>query len=428
MSSISFGVAALVAIDSFSENTTRSVHDESRALTGGDISITANRPFPVRARALIDSLDAGVIDAARVTTFPSMVSSDAATRLVQVRAVSPGYPFYGSITSQPGEAWDSLQHGSNAVVDRAVLLALGLSMGDSVTLGTARFRIAGTLLKVPGDLGITAAIGPRIFIAESEVEGTSLLVMGSRAQYETVLRLPDNIAARTFARRMGERFTTDSLRVRTAGYNEARLSSTIDQMRDFLAVVALVALLLGGVGVASGVHAFVLAKIDTVAILRCVGATSGQVLTIYVAQAAAMGLVGAVAGAALGLALQLVLPRLLEDILPLSVTVQAEPTAIVLGIATGVWVALVFALRPLLGVRLVSPLQALRREADSSVARLKRSPKRRSSPRPWTMPWRDTSDRRMNKPPSPTCRLGPACMWSRASGERRISSAQCRCS
>jgi putative ABC transport system permease protein len=133
--------------------------------------------------------------------------------------------------------------------------------------------------------------------------------------------------------------------------------------------VGLVALLLGGIGVASGVHAFVMRKIDTVAILRCLGATSGQVLIIYVLQAAAMGLVGAMAGALIGVGFQFLLPFAVREFLPVDVSVRLAPAAIGLGLGVGVWVALIFALRPLLSLRRISPLQTLRRESDATVLR-----------------------------------------------------------
>jgi putative ABC transport system permease protein len=153
---------------------------------------------------------------------------------------------------------------------------------------------------------------------------------------------------------------------------EINLTQAIDQLRDFLGVVGLVALLLGGIGVASGVHAFVMRKIDTVAVLRCLGATSWQVLAIYVVQAALMGLIGAALGGLLGIGFQLLLPLGLQDFLPVDVSVHLAPASIGLGLVVGVWVALVFALRPLIALRRISPLQALRREADAVVLRLRR--------------------------------------------------------
>ncbi len=371
MSSISFGVAALVAIDSFSENVTRSVHEQSRALTGGDISITGRAPFPTTSRALMDSLDTHGVAIARMTSFPSMALVDrtGGTRLIQVRAISNGYPYYGEITSSPPTAWPALHAGANAVVDPSLLVSLGARIGDTLSLGNARFVISGALDKVPGEFGITAAIGPRVYISESRLATTGLLIVGSRAEYEAVAKLPADIQPGSFMARFSGRFVRDSLRVRTAGYNEERLATTIDQLRDFLALVALVALLLGGVGVASGVHAFVMGKLDTVAVLRCLGATGAQVLLIYIAQAAAMGLIGAAAGGAIGIAMQFALPAALHDFLPLNVSIQTEPAAVALGMGIGVWVAMVFALRPLVSLRRVSPLQALRRATDSDVVR-----------------------------------------------------------
>src|SRR5207249_8836267 len=117
-------------------------------------------------------------------------------------------------------------------------------------------------------------------------------------------------------------------RVRTVKDTEVNLTQAIDQLRDFLGVVGLVALLLGGIGAASGVHAFVMRKIDTVAVLRCVGATSTQVLAIYGSQAFVMGLIGAAMGAVAGVAVQMLLPKLIADFLPLNVTIGIIPSEI----------------------------------------------------------------------------------------------------
>jgi putative ABC transport system permease protein len=157
------------------------------------------------------------------------------------------------------------------------------------------------------------------------------------------------------------------VRIRTVADTEQDFTEAVVQLADFLSVVGLIALLLGGIGVASGVNAFVSAKIDTVAVLRCLGATSKQVLALYVVQASTMGLVGATAGALLGVGIQFLLPRVIGDFLPVDVTVALEPVPLLLGLSTGVWVALIFALRPLLALRRVSPLQAIRRDADSSA-------------------------------------------------------------
>jgi putative ABC transport system permease protein len=370
MSSISLGVAALVAIDSFSENTIRSVHEQSRALLGGDVSATRNAVATPAIDSLLDSLRTHGIPSTTSTNFVSMalVPRSGGTRLVQVHAVANGYPFYGRIVTEPANAYAELERGYNAVVDPALIVTLDAHIGDTLSLGTAKFVITGTLKSVPGDVGISAAIGPRVYIPERLVRETGLVVFGSRVEYEWLFKLPPTQQSDNFVKAFTTRFRQGANGgMRGAGYNESRLAGAIDQLHDYLAIVGLVALLLGGIGVASGVHAFVMRKIDPVAILRCLGATSWQVLGIYTAQAALMGLVGAAAGALLGIAIQFLMPLALRDFLPVDVDVRLAPSAIALGLGIGVWVALLFAMRPLVALRRVSPLQALRRESDTDA-------------------------------------------------------------
>lgn len=438
MSSIAFGVAALVAIDSFAGNVTRSIQEQSRTLLGGDIALQARAEFPSVVDSLLDSLNTAGVPHARIATFASMALAEPSgnTRLVQVRAVSPGYPFYGVIETDPGGGWSTVHDSPVVFVDPSLLIALNAVVGDSLRLGTMMFQIGGTLGNVPGDAGITAVIGPRVYISDRWIPQTGLLKFGSRAEYDAVLKLPPTLAAKgpaaQFARTLRRRIdpvaaardeaaernnengrgrggddtpapadsnTADSsataasvavtavvvapsdtadaqlasaaprtrVRVRTVADTERDFTEAVVRLADFLSIVGLVALLLGGIGVASGVNAFVTAKIDTVAVLRCLGATSRQILGIYVVQAAAMGFVGASAGALLGVGIQFLLPLIITDFLPVDVTVALEPVPLLLGLSTGVWVALVFAMRPLLALRRVSPLQAIRRDADATA-------------------------------------------------------------
>jgi putative ABC transport system permease protein len=371
MSSISLGVAALVAIDSFASNTQRSVREQARALLGGDIALTSRQPFPKSLVARLDSLKTQGVGVADVTTFTSMalLERTGGTRLAQIRGVTPGYPFYGEILTQPAGEWARLQSGRFALVDPALLLAVDGHVGDTLALGFARFIVIGTLVSVPGDVGVSTAIGPRIYIPARYVDETSLLLFGSRSERETLVKLPPSLPPQRFLFQMKSVLDSAQVRARTVAETEFNLTQAIDQLRDFLSVIGLVALLLGGIGVASGVNAFVMRKIDTVAILRCLGATSRQVLGIYLIQAVVMGFLGAAAGAVLGIGIQLVLPRVLADFLPVDVRITLESGAVLTGLLVGVWVALVFALRPLVALRNVSPLQTLRRESDAAALR-----------------------------------------------------------
>lgn len=371
MSSISLGVAALVAIDSFAGNVTRSVRDQSRSLLGGDIAFSARQAFPTSFDSIMDSLKAQGTPVSRMTSFASMalVARTEGTRLVQVRAVTTEYPLYGEVVTEPAEAFAELHRGSNALVDPSLLVTLDAQVGDTLVLGFHVFRIVGVLRAVPGDPGVTAAIGPRVIIPMEQLEATQLLEFGSRAQYEAMLKLRNDQNPQRTLTDIRTRLDSTRVRGRTAAQTEIDLTDAIDELAGFLGIVGLIALLLGGIGVASGVNAFVARKIDAVAILRCLGATGGQVLAVYVAQAAAMGLLGAAAGVVLGVAIQFLLPQLLGEFLPVDVTVSLEPRAILLGLLIGLWVAMIFSLLSLLRLRTISPLQALRRDADPDVLR-----------------------------------------------------------
>ncbi|MDQ6689871.1 MAG: ABC transporter permease [Gemmatimonadota bacterium] len=372
MSSISLGVAALVAIDSFSTNIVRSVKEQSRAIMGGDVSFNSSKPYSPAMDSLFDSLSHNGLSFARVTTFPSMavVPRTAGTRFAQVRGVTANYPFYGKIVTDPGGRWAMLQGGANAIVDPSLLTSLNAKVGDTLRLGFGTFTIIATIKDVPAAAGIAEMLGPRIFIPARYIAETQLLVFGSTADRTVMAKLPPNIDPDRFVKPLRKRIENQQVRLRTVTQTEMSTSDAIENLSNFIGIVGLVALLLGGIGVASGVRAFVARKIDTVAVLRCLGASSGQVLAIYVVQAAGMGLVGAAAGAALGVAIQFLLPSVLTDFLPIDVQVTLVPTAVLTGLAVGGWIALVFALRPLLALRNVSPLQTLRRDTDVDVLRM----------------------------------------------------------
>ncbi|HEX5725092.1 MAG TPA: FtsX-like permease family protein, partial [Longimicrobiaceae bacterium] len=290
-------------------------------------------------------------------------------RLVQVRAVEPGYPFYGAIETDPAGARAALERGHAALVDPALLTALDARLGDTLAIGESRFAIAGTLRKVPGDAGVGSLFAPRVFVPARHVSEMRLLGFGARAEYEAFVRLRDPAAARALVEARRPLLRAERVRARTAEQQQARLDRALRQLGSFLGLIGTFALLLGGIGVASAMGAYMARKRETVATLRCLGATAPQVLAVYLVQAGAMGLAGALLGAALGVAVQWVLPRLTADLLPIAVETRVDAAALLTGVGLGVWVALAFALLPLLATRRISPLEALRRRVEAVRAR-----------------------------------------------------------
>ena len=375
---VTAGVAALVAINSFTVNLRTSVAEQAKAILGADLSITARAPFSPRVDALIDSLIAPDSAAGRFpgrralqVSFAAMayVPRTAGVRLVQVRAIEGDFPFYGAITTDPADRWLALRRRDGALVDPALLAALGGAIGDTLALGNARFPIIGTVLNVPGDVGVMSALGPRVYIPARTLPRTGLLRYGSRAEYAEFLQLPAGVLAQSVRDKYRDPLRTERAAIRTVEEDREDLSDALSRLGNYLGLVALVALLLGGLGVGSAVHVFIKRKLDTIAVLRCLGATSLEVFAVYLLQALAMGAVGSAIGAGLGIGLQQVLPVLFEGLLPVDVRVVPSPRAIALGLGLGLWVAGMFAALPLLAVRRVSPLMTLRRDFEPARRR-----------------------------------------------------------
>ncbi|MGH7583105.1 MAG: ABC transporter permease [Gemmatimonadales bacterium] len=372
--SVVAGVGALVAVNSFSRNLTAAVAEQAQDLLGADLSITGRVAGSDNklARRLLDSLQrtgGTAVKIAVTADFPAMAyrPGRGGARLVDVRTVDPGWPYYGEITTSPAGAWSSLQHGS-AIVDPSLLTALGIAIGDSIALGESRFPVVATIVNVPGDIGLQLAFGARLFIATSAVPATKLLAFGSRAEYQTFVKLPPSIDARSVASANAKALRGQHLGVHTIAEDRDSLTRGLIRLGNFLGLVALAALLLGGLGVASAVTVFVRQQLDSIAVLRCLGATSWQIMAVQLIQALAMGLLGSVLGALIGVGLQQLMPMVLHDFLPVNVRVIPSAHAILIGIGCGLWTAAVFALLPLLTVRTIPPLATLRRDVTPARA------------------------------------------------------------
>ncbi len=215
--------------------------------------------------------------------------------------------------------------------------------------------------------GIATAFGPRVFIPGPLVAETGLLGFGARAEYDVYVQLPAGADAQAIADTLKPRLRPDRVRVRTVQDEQRSLGNALERLGRFLGLVALVALLLGGLGVASAVHVMIRQKMDTIAVLRCLGGSSRQVFALFLVQAAGIGLLGSTLGAAIGLAVQQALPRVLGDFLPVTVMPSVSWPALATGLGLGLWTALAFALIPLLGVRKISPLATLRRPYEAEA-------------------------------------------------------------
>jgi putative ABC transport system permease protein len=367
MGAITLGVAALVAINSFRAQVVESVDSESTALLGADIRIESNRAFPDTIEAVIDSAAAAGVPVARVTNTVSVALTRAgALRLVQVRAAERGYPFYGEMTTDPAGAWSALDTGG-ALVEATLVEQLGIARGDSLRLGEAWFEVRGVLTALPPELSFRGIAGPRVFIHADDLARTNLLQFGSLARYEAYMQIPDRGELQRFVDRNHDTFRRAGVGFDTAAEQAENLAEALEALGRFLGLVGLSALLLGGLGVASAVNVFVKEKRATVAVLRCIGASQRTAFGAYLFQATTIGTLGALLGALLGVAIQALLPAFVGSALPIDVPFSIQWPVVLAGIAIGALVAAVFALLPLLEVRNITPLRALRHDVDDAA-------------------------------------------------------------
>ena len=370
VSAVALGVAALVALGSFERDLRRSLAAQGAEILGADLSIATDlRPTP-EVEAFVDSLAGatGAETAREVQTASVALAPETdRTRLVRVHAVDGRFPFYGGIETAPAGAAADYQQTRSVLADLGLLLQLEIETGDTLRIGRSRLPVAAAIERVPGVPDLGAAIGPRVYLPLADLD-TTLLGFGSRANYVWHYRFDTPAAGDTadaIIERLQARLDALDLRSETASEAEGDWAESLSDLARFLRLVGFIALLLGGLGVASAVGVYVREKEESVATLRCLGLSARGALGVFALQAAVLGLVGAGAGAVLGIAVQQVLPSVLGSFAPVDIEPRIAWVPVLAGLGVGLAFALAFALLPLVGVRRVPPLRAIRVDAGA---------------------------------------------------------------
>lgn len=360
--SVVLGIAALVAIGSLGTNLEQGIDDQAKGLLGADLIITGRNPMGEPALKQLATYGG---ERAAEMSFSSMMAFPTAqnlTRLVNVRAMEGGFPFYGDFVTVPADGPAKLRAGGNVViVEETLLRQFNTKVGDQVKLGNTLFTVVGALQKLPGESSaLSATVAPRALIPRGALGATGLAARNALMRHRVMVKLPSTQLPEVVEREMRQQFRGEGFSFDTVAERKRNLGRVLDNIENFLGLVGFVALFLGAIGVASGVHVYIRQKIATVAVLRCLGATARQAFSVYLVQGIALGVFGAVVGAALGLTIQLALPKLLGDMLPFEVNFFIAWPAVARGMGAGLVICLLFTLLPLLAVRRVSPLVALR--------------------------------------------------------------------
>lgn len=367
ISSIVLGIAALVSTLSFGHNLRIAIDDQAKSLVGADLVLTGPRPTDAKVRALVDSAPNRHSEE---RSFASMIlfEKSGQSRLVQVRAISGDYPFYGVLGTTPAYAGMSFRAGQEALVDKTLMLQFGAHAGDSVRIGNLVFVIAGSLDQAPGRNEISMTVAPPVYIPLRYLDAAGLVRLGSRMEYRYYYRYP-NADIRSLIAKMGPELEKAEQRYETVDSRKKQMSRGFGDLTQFLTLISFIALLLGCVGVGSSVNIYVREKIMDVAVLRCLGLKAWPAFFVYLIQIVGIGLIGSVAGAVLGVAIQQVLPAILKDILPMETSWHISWPAVGEGVIVGLVISLLFALLPLLSIRRISPMYTLRSSVEGTGRR-----------------------------------------------------------
>ena len=364
---IALGVMAIAGVGSVAASLSEGLTREGRTLLGGDVafSLIQREAKPEETAFLRTRGQVSVAATLRVMAR----SNDGKLALVELKAVDGNYPMLGELTLDPKMPMADLlaeRDGAfGAAVDSTLLARLDLKLGDRITIGNATFQIRSVVGAEPDKLAGNVGLGPRVLVSEASLRATGLLQPGSLVRWIYRLKLPDNAADERAATQLIESARSAlpeaGWEIRSRGNASPQLERTINRFTQFLTLVGLAALLVGGVGVANAVKSHIDRRRDVIASFKALGATGRDVFTIYLTQVVVLAGIGSVIGLAVGAALPFVIVGVFGKLLPLPVIPALHPDELALSFIYGLLTALAFGLWPLGRVHDV-PVAALFRE------------------------------------------------------------------
>jgi putative ABC transport system permease protein len=365
---IALGVMAIAGVGSVAASLSEGLAREGRTLLGGDaaFSLIQREASPAEIAFLRSRGNVSV-----AATLRGMArTQDGRLALVELKAVDNTYPLLGEVTLDPNMPMADLltEHDGafGAATDATLLARLDLKIGDRVSVGSATFQIRSVVGAEPDKLAGGVGFGPRFLVSEAALRATELLQPGSLVRWIYRVKLRDNAAddraAQTLASNARTALPSAGWEIRTRSNASPQLERTISRFTQFLTLVGLAALLVGGVGVANAVKSHIDRRRDVIATFKAVGATGRDVFTIYLTQVIVLAVIGSLIGLTVGAALPYVIVGLFGTLLPLPVVPALHLDQLALSLVYGLLTALAFGLWPLGRVHDV-PVAALFREA-----------------------------------------------------------------
>ena len=350
---IVLGVMAIAGVGSVAKSLSDGLSSAGRVILGGDLAFSlVQREANGEEQAFLGAH--GVFSVA--ATLPTMArTDDGRAALVEIKAVDGAYPLFGAVATNPAMPLPALfaRQGDafGAAVGPALLSRLDLKPGDRIAIGNAAIELRAVLTGEPDKLAGGIGFGPRVLISEAALRASGLLQPGSIVRWQYRLRLPDREASdgavASVEKAARSAHPNAGWDIRTRSRASPQLERNVERFSQYLTLVALTALLVGGVGVANAVASHLARKRDSIGTMKALGATGAGVFAVYCTQIVLVALFATLLGAVLGAALPFVIAKAFGSLIPLPVAPSLYPSTLLLSIAYGMLTALAFALWPL---------------------------------------------------------------------------------
>lgn len=347
---VAAGVASLVGVQGMARSLEANMHTHARQMVQGDLVITKAQELTQEQKDVLHELEHEGAQITETLQVGGHVQNAEGHAMVEIKVVDPKvWPFYGGLRTSP----EGIRPGKGeALVGPELLTRLKLQVGDSIDLGDTTVKIVGTVLEEPRPVNADVPLGPRVLLAAESWEEAS-----HGLTQQVLVKLPETLTASHAKDHLVNVFPEDAIATSEDAWKS--FAELMDKIFTFLSMVALISLLVGGLGVAMAMRTFISQKLEHIAVLKSLGATSGTVMSVFLAEAAMLGIGGSLVGAALGMGVQVYLPKLFEGLISIPEG-GLNWMAAVGGVAAGVSIAVLSALVPVRAVRAIKPVALFR--------------------------------------------------------------------
>jgi putative ABC transport system permease protein len=365
---VAVGVGSLAGVRGFSSEFRRMLLSQARTLMAADMSVRIFGLPSERQKATLARLQERGVRQTWITETFTMASSAAVREplLVSLKAVDPGvYPFYGKVRLDPPGPLAQALDPQSVTVSQDLLMRLKTKTGDSIRIGGQDFRVAAVLAAEPDRMTGSLNVGPRVMLSRAGLDRTGLISLGSRAAERFLFRLPETGLDVQRVRLILKRSFPEGT---IADYRETHpvITRGLNRATTYLSLVSLITVIVASLGVATSIQSHLQQRMDTIAIMKCVGARSRQIVRIYVLQTLMLGLAGGLAGVVAGMGIERVFPVLVARYFQVEIASSFDWIAAAESLGIGLLATLLFTLPPLATIRAIRPALIFRREMAES--------------------------------------------------------------